>query len=80
MDQQDTPQAAALTPYELTFAPGYYASGAPIHPRASRQVLSQRLTAQVQAATPEGAIDAFERREDRMVTACTRVQLAGAWA
>jgi hypothetical protein len=73
MNTSNTP-LAALQLFELTYAPGYKANGTPIDRTASRQVLAHRLTAQEEGLTADGAIDAFEQREGRMVTACKRVQ------
>jgi hypothetical protein len=64
----------ALQPFELTVSPAHFANGCPLNVRASRQELQFRQHATEWALTAEGAIDAYERREDRMVTACTRLQ------
>ena len=71
-------KAAPATPagesFELAFSPAHDAAGRPFNPRASRQELGFRLYHIESAYTAEAAIAAFERREDRMVTACKRVQ------
>ncbi len=66
--------APALHLFELTYAPSYKANGTPLDRNASRQVLAHRATSQEHGISPESAIDAFEHRQDRMVTACKRVQ------
>lgn len=60
--------------FELTFSPAHDAAGKPFNPRASRQELAFRLYHIETAPTAEAAAAAFEQREDRMVTACKRVQ------
>jgi hypothetical protein len=76
MAQYHTEAPPALLAFELTYSPGYRPSGSPIHPQASRQVLRERRTVQLQALTAEGATDNFERATGFMVTACTRLQSA----
>jgi hypothetical protein len=74
MPEQQAESLPALIPYELTYSPGHKASGVPINQQAGRLELQERRTAVVEALSAEGATDAFERRTDRMVTGCTRLQ------
>lgn len=74
-DERTTDQPLpALQPFQLAFSPAHDSAGRPFNVRASRQELAFRLYATEWALSSEGAIDAFERREDRMVTSCTRLQ------
>lgn len=74
-DVTDQPQELPpLQSFELTYSPAHHPSGTPLDNTASRQVLAQRLTRIVVACSPQGAIDAFERRAGRMVTGCMRLQ------
>lgn len=68
----------ALHRFELTYSPAHKPNGVPLDAKASRQVLHQRLTQEVEAIDCDGAIALFERESQRMVTACKRVQLQGA--
>ena len=67
-------QPPAQVPYRLTYSPAHRPSGVPVIPNASRQVLSERLTADVVAPSADAACAIFERDSGRMVTACTRLQ------
>lgn len=69
---------ALLQRFELTYSPAHKPSGVPLDQHASRQVLQQRLTQEVEAIDSDGAISLFERDSQRMVTACRRVQFQGA--
>lgn len=64
----------ALQRFELTYSPAHKPNGTPLDPRASRQVLQERRTAETSALNADGAVRAFERDHDRMVTDCKRVQ------
>lgn len=68
----------ALQLYELTYSPAHTPSGTPHNPAASRQVLQERRTAQIEAPHADAAVWRFERDQGCMVTACKRVQ-EGDW-
>ncbi len=78
MDHDSAHQAPPLQLFELTYAPGHKPTGTPVDPNASRQVLRERRTAQIEALDCDGAISMFERQSQRMVTDCKRVQPRGA--
>lgn len=71
-------QAPAQVPFRVTYSPAHLPNGVPVDPRASRQVLAERRTAQVMAPTADAATMTFERETGRMVTGCTRLQEGGA--
>jgi hypothetical protein len=63
-----------ITAFQLTYSPAHRANGAPLNPTASRQVLGERRTVTVRAPHADAAVWAFERDNDRMATACRRLQ------
>ena len=74
----DMNPAPTLQLFELTYSPAHKPNGVPLDKTASRQVLHERHTTQVEAINSDGAIALFERESQRMVNACKRVQLQGA--
>jgi hypothetical protein len=60
--------------FELTYSPAHRANGTPLDPCASRQVMAERRTATVRARHADAAVWMFERDNDRMATACKRLQ------
>jgi hypothetical protein len=69
--------ARALTTFQLTYSPAHRASGAPLNPTASRQVLAERRKVIVRATHADAAVWTFERDNDRMATGCKRLQDCG---
>lgn len=67
-------RTGALTTFQLTYSPAHRASGAPLNPTASRQVLAERRTITVRAPHADAAVWVFERDNDRMATGCRRLQ------
>lgn len=62
--------------FQLTYSPAHRPSGTPINPQASRNVLSERCTAEIEATTADAATAQFERDRNLMVTSCTRMQVS----
>jgi hypothetical protein len=64
----------ALAIFQITFSPAHRPNGMPLDPHASRQVFAERRVAHVRAPHADAAVWAFERDNDRMATACRRLQ------
>lgn len=76
MYQDEFRAPPAMVRFELTYSPAHRASGSPLNPHASRQVLAERITTTVEAIHADAAVMRFEREHGLMVTACTRLQEA----
>jgi hypothetical protein len=64
----------ALTTFQITYSPAHRPNGMPLDPHASRQAFAERRVAHVRAAHADAAVWMFERDNDRMATACRRLQ------
>ncbi len=64
-----------LRDYELTYLPAYTPSGVPKDATASKQVLAEQCTVNVQAINIDAAVERFERDSGNMVLTGKRLQL-----